>query len=298
MGHFRSDLRDVEFDLFEVFRVQDGPAGPDVDTDPDTLRDLLRELDRLATGPLAEGYADADRHPPVFDPATHTVTLPEPVKRAYRLLWEGEWWRLGLPAELGGLGVPATVQWAAAELILAANPAVYLYLGGPRFASIVHRLGTREQRRWAELMIERGWGATMVLTEPDAGSDVGAGRTRAVPQPDGTWHLDGVKRFITSAEHDLTENIVHLVLARPEGPGITPQPGHEGAVAVPRAEAPVRPGHRRAGRAQRRVRHERRAQDGPQGVRDLRAHVRPSTASPRWATCSARCTTASRRCSR
>ena len=140
MGHFRSDLRDVEFDLFEVFRVQEGPAAPDVDTDPDTLRDLLRELDRLATGPLAEGYADADRHPPVFDPATHTVTVPEPVKRAYRLLWDGEWWRLGLPPELGGLGVPSTVQWAAAELILGANPAVFLYLAGPRFASIVHRL--------------------------------------------------------------------------------------------------------------------------------------------------------------
>ena len=67
------------------------------------------ELDRLATGPLAEGYADADRHPPVFDPVTHTVTVPEPVKRAYRLLWDGEWWRLGLPPELGGLGVPSTV---------------------------------------------------------------------------------------------------------------------------------------------------------------------------------------------
>ena len=228
MGHFRSDLRDVEFDLFEVFRVHEGPAGPDVDTDPDTLRDLLRELDRLASGPLAEGYADADRHPPVFDPATHTVTLPEPVKRGYRLLREGEWWRLGLPAELGGLPVPSTVQWAAAELILGANPAVHMYSGGPRFASIMHSLGTPEQQRWAELMIERGWGATMVLTEPDAGSDVGAGRTRAVPQPDGTWHLEGVKRFITSAEHDLTENIVHLVLARPEGPGITAAPGTKG----------------------------------------------------------------------
>src|ERR687889_2410322 len=77
-------------------------------------------------------------------------------------------------------------------------------------------------------MIERGWASTMVLTEPGAGSDVGAGRTRAVAQPDGTWHLDGVKRFITSAEHDLTENIVHLVLARPEGPGITPRPGTKG----------------------------------------------------------------------
>jgi alkylation response protein AidB-like acyl-CoA dehydrogenase len=228
MGHFRSDLRDIEFDLFEVFRVQDAPAAPDVDSDPETLRELLRELDRLATGPLAEGFAEADRHPPVFDPATHSVTLPEPVKRAYRLLWDGEWWRLGLPAELGGLPVPATVQWAAAELILGANPAVYMYLAGPKFASIVHRLGTPEQQRWAELMIERGWGATMALTEPDAGSDVGAGRTRAVAQPDGTWHLEGVKRFITSGEHDLTENIVHLVLARPEGPGVVPRPGTKG----------------------------------------------------------------------
>ena len=105
---------------------------------------------------------------------------------------------------------------------------MFLYLAGPRFASIVHRLATPEQRRWAELMIEHGWGATMVLTEPDAGSDVGAGRTRAVAQPDGTWHLDGVKRFITAAEHDLAENIVHLVLARPEGPGVAAQPGTKG----------------------------------------------------------------------
>jgi alkylation response protein AidB-like acyl-CoA dehydrogenase len=228
MGHFRSDLRDVEFDLFEVFRVHDGPVGPGVETDPDTLRDLLHELERLATGPFAEGFAEADRQPPVFDPATHTVSVPEPVQRAYRLLWDGEWWRLGLPAELGGLEVPSSVQWAAAELMLGANPAVYMYLAGPRFASIVHHLGTPEQRRWAELMIERGWGATMVLTEPDAGSDVGAGRTRAVAQRDGTWHLEGVKRFITSGEHDLTDNIVHLVLARPEGPGIVPRPGTKG----------------------------------------------------------------------
>ena len=73
-------------------------------------------------------------------------------------------------------------------------------------------------------MIDEQWGATMVLTEPDAGSDVGAGRTKAIQQPDGTWHIEGVKRFITSAEHDMTENIVHLVLARPEGAG----PGTKG----------------------------------------------------------------------
>ena len=71
----------------------------------------------------------------------------------------------------------------------------------------------------AQRMIDRGWGATMVLTEPDAGSDVGAGRTKAVEQADGSWHIEGVKRFITSAEQDMTENIIHLVLARPEGAG-------------------------------------------------------------------------------
>jgi alkylation response protein AidB-like acyl-CoA dehydrogenase len=90
---------------------------------------------------------------------------------------------------------------------------------------IFHKNGTDEQKTWAVLAAERGWGATMVLTEPDAGSDVGAGRTKAVQQADGTWHIDGVKRFITSADSDdLFENIMHLVLARPEGAG----PGTKG----------------------------------------------------------------------
>jgi hypothetical protein len=218
MGHFRSNLRDLEFNLFEVFRVQDQLGSAPFDgVDLQTARDTLRELNAVATGPLAESFADADRNPPVFDPATHTVTLPQSLKDAYAILWDGEWWRLGLPAELGGYGIPPSVQWAASELILGSNPAAFMYMAGPNFAAVVHANGTDEQKRWAQLMIDRGWGATMVLTEPDAGSDVGAGRTKAVQQADGTWHIDGVKRFITSAEHDLTENIMHLVLARPEG---------------------------------------------------------------------------------
>jgi alkylation response protein AidB-like acyl-CoA dehydrogenase len=229
MGHFRSNLRDLEFNLFEVFRVQDRlGAAPFDGVDADTVRGVLTELNALATGPLAESFADADRNPPVFDPATHSVTLPQSLKDSYRALWDGEWWRLSLPAELGGYGIPATVQWAASELILGSNPAAFMYMAGPNFAAVVHRNGTEQQQRWAEIMIERGWGATMVLTEPDAGSDVGAGRTKAVQQADGTWHLEGVKRFITSGEHDLTENIMHLVLARPEGEGITPRPGTKG----------------------------------------------------------------------
>jgi hypothetical protein len=226
MGHFKSNLRDLEFNLFEVFRVQDdfGPDGVDLDT----AKGVLKELNAVATGPLAESFIDADRNPPVFDPKTHSVTLPQSLKDAYQVLMDGEWWRLSLPDDLGGYGIPPTVQWAAAELILGSNPAAFMYMAGPNFASVVHHNGTEQQKHWAELMIERGWGATMVLTEPDAGSDVGAGRTKAVQQEDGTWHVEGVKRFITSAEQDMTENIMHLVLARPEAPGIEPRPGTKG----------------------------------------------------------------------
>ncbi|HEY0640902.1 MAG TPA: acyl-CoA dehydrogenase [Pseudonocardiaceae bacterium] len=225
MSHYRSNLRDLEFNLFEVFGVGDRlGTEPFGELDAETVRDTLRELDRLATGPLAESFADADRNPPVYDPATFSVTVPESFRRSYQALWDGEWYRVSLPAELGGYGAPPSVIWATSELILGANPAAFMYMAGPNFASIVHRNGTPEQQHWAELMIERGWGATMVLTEPDAGSDVGAGRTKAVRQEDGTWHIEGVKRFITSAEWDVPENIVHLVLARPEGAG----PGTKG----------------------------------------------------------------------
>jgi len=114
MGHFRSSLRDLEFNLFEVFRVQDRlGAAPYDEVDVETLRGVLSELNSFATGPLAASFADGDRNPPVFDPATHSVALPQSVKDAYRLLWDGEWWRLGLPAELGGYGIPPSANDAA-----------------------------------------------------------------------------------------------------------------------------------------------------------------------------------------
>ncbi|TDC93741.1 acyl-CoA dehydrogenase [Saccharopolyspora aridisoli] len=229
MGHYKSNVRDLEFNLFEVLKVQDRLGkGAFEQADQDTVRGVLTELNDLATGPLAESFVEGDRTPAHFDPATHSVTLPESFKKSYQQVMDGEWWRLGLPDELGGYGIPPTVTWSAAELILGANPPVYMYMAGPNFATILWKNGTEEQKKWANLMIERGWGATMVLTEPDAGSDVGAGRTKAVLQEDGSWHLDGVKRFITSADQDMTENIMHLVLARPEGPGIEAKPGTKG----------------------------------------------------------------------
>ncbi|MBP2707559.1 acyl-CoA dehydrogenase [Microbispora sp. RL4-1S] len=225
MGHYKSNLRDLEFNLFEVFDRQEIlGTGPFEDVDEDTARSVLDEVNRLATGPIAESFEDADRHPPVFDPATRQVTMPESFKRSYQAWVDAEWWRLELQPELGGTPAPRSLVWSMAELVLGANPAVWMFACGPAFCHLLYELGTPEQKRFAELAVERRWGATMVLTEPDAGSDVGAGRARALQQPDGTWHVEGVKRFITSAEHDMAENIFHLVLARPEGHG----PGTKG----------------------------------------------------------------------
>jgi alkylation response protein AidB-like acyl-CoA dehydrogenase len=225
MSHYKSNLRDIQFNLFEVLRRQDVLGQPPYDElDEETVRGILGELERMATGPLAESFADADRNPPVFDPATHSVRIPESLRKSYRAFMDAEWYRLSLPAELGGTGAPRSLNWAMAELILGSNPAIWMYASGHTMARVLWDLGTPEQKRFAEQAIEREWGATMVLTEPDAGSDVGAGRTRAIEQQDGTWHIEGVKRFITSAEHDLADNIFHLVLARPEGAG----PGTKG----------------------------------------------------------------------
>jgi len=229
MSHYRSNLRDVTFNLFEVFGV-DRLLGhtPFADLDPDTVRGLLAQTDRLAREELATSYAEGDRNPPVFDPASHTAPVPPGVARSYRALMDSEFWRLDLPPELGGTVAPRSVWWSLAELILGANAPVWMYASGPSFARLLFDEGTPEQRHWAELVVRRRWAATMVLTEPDAGSDVGAGRTRAVPQADGTWHLEGVKRFITSGEHDLSENILHYVLARPAGTPGAGGPGTKG----------------------------------------------------------------------
>jgi alkylation response protein AidB-like acyl-CoA dehydrogenase len=225
MGHYKSNLRDIEFNLFEVLRRQDVLGRePYPEVDAETARGILDEVNRLASGPIAESFTEGDRHPPVFDPDTHSVRMPEGFRKSFAAFMDAEWFRLDLPPELGGTGAPRTLAWSVAEFILGANPAVWMYSGGPNFAQVLYAVGTPEQRAFAEQAIERKWGATMVLTEPEAGSDVGAGRTRAVEQPDGTWHIEGVKRFITSAEHDMAENIFHLVLARPEGAG----PGTKG----------------------------------------------------------------------
>ncbi|MEW2547086.1 acyl-CoA dehydrogenase [Streptomyces sp. NPDC047002] len=225
MGHYKSNLRDIEFNLFEVLgREKLYGSGPFAEMDVETARSILSEVTRLSEHEIAASYADADRTPPVYDPEKGTAPLPAAFKKSYDAFMRSEYWRLGLPEEIGGTTAPRSLIWAYAELVLGANPAVWMYSSGPAFAGVLFEEGTEEQKKIAALAVEKQWGSTMVLTEPDAGSDVGAGRTKAVEQEDGSWHIEGVKRFITSGEHDLSDNILHYVLARPEGAG----PGTKG----------------------------------------------------------------------
>jgi alkylation response protein AidB-like acyl-CoA dehydrogenase len=229
MSHYKSNVRDIEFNLFEVLGCEEIlGTGPYADLDRETVSAILAEVDHIAKTKLAESFSDSDGNLPVYDPKTHSVTVPEDLKKSFRALMNSGAWQLELPEELGGQPTPPSVQWAVHELNIGANPSAMLYSAGPKFAYALWATGNERDQHIAKIMIERQWGATMVLTEPDAGSDVGAGRTRAIPQSDGTWHIEGVKRFITSGEHDLTENIIHLVLARPRGVEGVGGPGTKG----------------------------------------------------------------------
>jgi alkylation response protein AidB-like acyl-CoA dehydrogenase len=227
LGHYIANVRDIEFNLFEVLKLDDVLAsGGYGDLDLDTARTMLGEVARLAEGPVAESFAAADRNPPVFDPDRHTINVPGELAKSVQAVKNAEWWRIGIAEEIGGVPAPAALTWAIHEMLMCANPsATFWYALGPAMANALYVEGNEQQKRWAAMGLERGWAATMVLTEPDAGSDVGAGRAKATAQPDGTWHIEGVKRFISGGDvGDTAENIFHLVLARPEGAG----PGTKG----------------------------------------------------------------------
>ena len=229
MSHYKSNMRDIEFNLFEVLKRDEVlGTGPFADIDTDTARSILGEVDRMARGELGDSFTDSDRNPPVFDPETHTAPVPASFKKSYETWMAAEYWRLGTMAELGGTLAPSSLNWAMGELVLGANPAIWMYGAGPMFAGVVYRNGNERDKKIAQLMVDKSWVTTMVLTEPDAGSDVGAGRTKATANADGTWNIEGVKRFITSAESDLSDNVIHMVLARPVGVEGAGGPGTKG----------------------------------------------------------------------
>ncbi|UTM39795.1 acyl-CoA dehydrogenase (plasmid) [Rhodococcus pyridinivorans] len=226
MAHYKSNVRDLEFNLFEILHLEKVlGAGTFADFDREVVSDILREVSRLAEGPVAESFEDADRAPTTFDVETSSVVIPKSLAEVVRTVKESGWAELGLPADMGGSSAPAVVVWAVNEMLSSANAPLTFFNFSAVIAQVMFEFGTEQQQHWAKAGLERGWSGTMVLTEPDAGSDVGAGRTKAVAQPDGTWHIEGVKRFITNGDvGDTAENVFHLVLARPEGAG----PGTKG----------------------------------------------------------------------
>ncbi len=224
--HYKSNLRDIEFNLFEVLKVQSASFGhaPFADMTEETAREALRGLEKLATTKLAESFVDADRNPTQLMP-DGTVRIPESIKRSLDAFYADQWESLELPPHMGGIGAPPSVLWSAMELLAGSNPVLTFYLFGTFIARIIDRLGTPSQKaRFLPQMTEKRWGGAMVLTEPDAGSDVGAGRTKARHVGGDMWEIEGVKRFITNGDYDYVDNVVHLVLARPEGAG----PGTKG----------------------------------------------------------------------
>jgi alkylation response protein AidB-like acyl-CoA dehydrogenase len=225
MSHYISNTRDIEFCLFDLFG-REKILGTSLysEIDRDTATGMLDEIKRITENDLAASFVDGDRIGTNFDKATGEVKLPESFKKSYKAFIDQGWWSLDAPVELGGTKVPPSLRWAIAEMVLGSNPAIHIYASGYAFAQVAHVLGTPEQKIFAKHMVDRHWGATMQLTEPDAGSDVGAGRTKAVEQPDGTWHITGTKRYITSGDADIYENIMHFTLARREGGG----PGTKG----------------------------------------------------------------------
>ena len=225
MSHYRANLKDIEFCLFDLLG-RDSILGKSIyaDLDRETAKGMLEEMKRLTENDLAASFIEGDRVGAILDKTTGDVTLPESFKKSYKAYVDGDWGKIDVPVELGGTRIPPSVRWAIAEMVLGSNPGVHLYSSGFSFSYVAYMLGTDYQKKIAKHMVDRAWGATMMLTEPDAGSDVGAGRSKAVKQSDGTWHITGTKRFITSGDADIYENVIHFVLARPEGHG----PGTKG----------------------------------------------------------------------
>jgi alkylation response protein AidB-like acyl-CoA dehydrogenase len=229
VSHYRSNLRDIEFNLFEVLGADHLGSGPFEAVDGDQARMLLAGLDQFARESIwADSFVPADRTPLTLSPEGD-VTIPDELDQALRAFYEAGWHLLPLPTHLGGYGAPPSIRWAGSELLSGSHATATLWPIGALMAGILDQVGTEGQKaRFVRPMIEDCWGGTMVLTEPDAGSDVGAGTTRAIRVEDNgpddlgaVYHLEGIKRFITSADAQTHPNTVHLVLARPEsaGPG-------------------------------------------------------------------------------
>ena len=217
--HYRSNLRDTLFQLFEVLDISKTTLGkaPYEALDEATVRASLEATEKLCTAELQKSFIDSDRIPLTLD-GEGNVKIPESLAKSYHAFYDAEQHLLTVPESMGGIGAPPSVGWGAFEFVAGANAPLAFYLFGTFAARTIHRHGTDAQKkRFIDNLMQKRWGGSMVLTEPDAGSDVGAGRTKARQVDGEVYEIEGVKRFITNGDFDTPENLVHLVLARPEG---------------------------------------------------------------------------------
>ena len=217
MSNFKSNMRDLEFNLFEVLKLGEvyGKA-PFENTDEEVARAILKEADKFADEVFGEVYEEGDRIGCQFDQGK--VTTPPCFKEALEKYSENSWHMMDADEEDGGMALPHSLLSAVHELFTGANPALFIYAGGAMMANIIKKFGTEEQiQRFNPTLYTGAWGGTMCLTEADAGSDVGALRTKARKIEGDLYAIEGTKRFITGGDQDITENIVHLLLARVEG---------------------------------------------------------------------------------
>ncbi len=218
MAQMIADLKDIEFVLFDQFKVDRlSQKEPFADFNRKTVELVVREARNLAIKEILPTQKIGDQEGARFDQGE--VRVPEAFQRAWELLKEGEWIAMSEPLEWGGQAMPRSVSAAAGEYLNGANLSFMMYAALTHGAGLlVETFGTDEQKRlFLKNMYTGKWTGTMLLTEPQAGTDVGALTTSAVPNDDGTYAISGSKIFISSGEHDLAENIIHPVLARIEG---------------------------------------------------------------------------------
>lgn len=223
MPAYNPPLRDMQFVLHEVLNVtQELKALPaHADTDADTINAVIEEAGKFASEVTFPLNISGDTEGCVLDKTTHEVKAPKGFKEAYAKFVEGGWPALSCDPEYGGQGLPYVVNQCLYEMLNSANQAWTMYPGLSHGAyEALHAYGTPEQKKTYLGKLTSGeWTGTMCLTEPHCGTDLGLLRTKAEPQADGTYKITGNKIFISAGEHDMAENIVHLVLARlPDAP--------------------------------------------------------------------------------
>lgn len=223
MPQYNPPLRDMKFVMHELLNVVDElkllPAHAEVDAD--TINAVLEEGGKFASEVIAPLNLSGDAEGCKLDKSSHEVATPKGFKEAYKQYVEGGWPALSCDPEYGGQGLPVLVNQCMYEMMNSANQAWTMYPGLSHGAyEALHAHGTPEQKATYLPKLTSGeWTGTMCLTEPHCGTDLGLLRTKAEPQADGTYKITGAKIFISAGEHDMAENIVHLVLARlPDAP--------------------------------------------------------------------------------